>query len=398
MKTNQPLTIKKYVSSLALIVRSKGQNTLGSVLSRVRSSHEAIFIFNDKDKFLGLLSPFKTLYSSNFPYTTKVSSISFKPPTITEETPIYQVAKYMLSTKIYVLPVFDKKGVIQSVIHAKDIFHEIIKDPDLLDFVSTKIELHTPITSPITASVKDVFYQLKEKGVSRMVLVDAEERLAGIVTRRDLMQVLIRPTSKMRFPKEGTHAGFYSLAGEKKFRKDEPVSKYSTAMIDSLSANASKKEIITHLITSPHDSIILIDKYHRPTGLLSTRDILKAIGSLRPEEDITLIIKRPSDAVSDRELEQATKHLEVFGRKLNKRMEIAKIEVTSEEPKKPKGNTMIFNITVVVTPVAGKSIVAVTKQKKFIDGIQEATKLIEKQRRRGVTFKRRKSKSDRFPA
>ncbi|GJQ48464.1 inosine 5-monophosphate dehydrogenase [Candidatus Kuenenia stuttgartiensis] len=394
MTNTQPPTIKKYVSSLASIVRSRAQNSLGSVLSRVRSSHEAVFIFDNNDEFLGLISPFKTLYSSNFPYTTKVSSIVFKPPAITEETPVYQVAEYMLSTKIYILPVLSKDGDLQSVIYGKDILQGIIKDPGLLVFVSGKVKPHIPITAPITASVKDVFYDLKEKGVSRMVIVNAEGSLAGIVTRSDLMQALIKPTAKMRFPKEGTHVGFYSLAGEKKFRKSDPIRKYYTVLVDSLPDDTSRTEIVSHLITSPHDSIILVDKHNKPTGFLSTRDILRAVVLLRPEEDIPLIIiKKPGDSVSNKELEQATRHLELFGRKLKKRMKIKKIEVTSEEPKNPKGHTMMFNITVIVTPIAGKAIVAATKQRRFIDGIQEATTLIEKQRRRSGLSKKDTRKS-----
>lgn len=102
MANIKPFTIKKYVSSLKTVVRSKGEDTLGSVLSRVNSSHEAVFIFDKQDEFLGLISPYKTLYSSNLPYTTKVSSIVFQPPLITEDMPIYTVAKHMLATKIYI--------------------------------------------------------------------------------------------------------------------------------------------------------------------------------------------------------------------------------------------------------------------------------------------------------
>lgn len=384
MANPKPSTIKKYISPLSSVPKDKAQKTLGSVLSLVHSSHEAVFIFDNNNEFLGLISPLKTLYSRNFPYTTKVSSIVFKPPAITEETPIYQVAKYMLSTKMYVLPVFNKKGDLQGVIHGKNILQGIIKDPRLLKFVSDKIKPRTPITAPVTASVKDIFYNLKEKGVSRMVLVNDEGVLSGIVTRSDLMRTLIKPTVKMRFPKEGSHVGFYSLAGEKKFRKSEPVRKYYTAFVNTLADNTPKAKIIKRLITSSHDSIVLVDKYKKPTGFLSTRDILKIIKLLRPEEGVPLSIRRPSNIVSDKELERATKHLEVFGRKLQKRIDIGKIEVSSEEIKNTKGLINIFNITVMVTPVSGKAIVATIKHRKYIDGIQEATKLIEKQRRRNT--------------
>ncbi len=227
---------------------------------------------------------------------------------------------------------------------------------------------------------------LKEKGVSRLIVVDDEGSLAGIVSRSDLMHTLIKPTPKMRFPKEGTHMGYYSYAGEKKFRKDDPIRKYITSLVDTIPDSTSKVKILSHLINSEHNSIILVDSDKRPTGFLSIRDILQAITLLRPEEAIPLIVKKPDD-VSDEEWQEITDYLVRFGKKLKERMEVEKIEVASKGPKNANGDQTIFNISLVVTPVAGKVLIAKTKQRSFLDGIQEATTMIEKQRNRSGASK-----------
>lgn len=378
----EELTIKKNISTLDSVVKSNENDTLGSALSRVRSSHDAVFIFNDNEEFLGLISPFKTLYSSNLPYTTKVSSIIFKPPTITEETPIYEVVEHMLSTKIYNLPVFGKKGVVKGVIYGEDIWRKIGEDPDLLEFVGSRIDSHVPITTEATATVKDVFHKLKEKGVSRMILVDAKGVLEGIVTRGDLMHSKMKPTSRIRFSGEGSSAGYSSLAGEKIYRKNESIRRYYTSSVDSLSVDTPMSEVVKHLINSPHNSIVLVDEGNKPVDFLSIRDIIETLLFLRPKKDVKVNIRRPGNSVSDEELRRATEHLESFGRRLKKQMEIDRIEVTSEEPKSSEGRTKVFNITVTVIPVAGQALIASTNQREFIDGIQEATKLIAKQHRR----------------
>ncbi len=390
MPSIQDLSIKKYISPLESALKSKGNSTLGSVLSLVGSSHEAVFIFDEDNKFLGLVSPYKTLYSSNYPYTTKVSSIAFKPPFITPDTPLYEVAEHMLAAKIYVLPVFSNDGDLQGTIHARDIFNEIVDNPTLLRFVSSEVRSSTPITAPITASVKDVFNDLKKSGVSRMILVDDEGVLAGIVSRSDLMDVLIKPTPKMRFPGEGSQAGYYSLAGEKKFRKDEPVRKYYTSLVGSLPDTTPKEKIIAHLINSSHNTIVLVDKYRKPTGFYSTRDILQAVTALQPQEDIPFIIKKP-ESVSSKEFEKSIEYLEKFGRKLQERMEVEKIEIATKGPKNAVEEITVFNTTMIVTPVAGEPLIAKAKKRKFLDGIQELTTLIEKQRKRsGVTKEKTK--------
>lgn len=382
MAHTQVFSIQEHLSPLLGAVRSDAESTLGSVFSLVNSSHEAVFVFEEDDEFLGLVSPFGTLYSSNFPYTTKVSSIAFVPPHINIDTPVYEVADHMLSTKVYALPVFDDQGEIIGIIRAQDIMREIIKNPRMLKFISEKIVPHDPITAPITATVKDIFHDFKEKGVSRMILVDAEGDLAGIVTRGDLMDTLIKPTSKLRFAKEGSSIGLRSLAGEKKSRQEEPVRKYHTALVDALSEDTPPIKIITHLVNSKYNSVVLTNKYQKPTGFLSTRDILHAITLLRPEPHVALTIMRPSASVTDAELTKATEHVEHFGIKLKKQLDIKSIEVSTQEPKSPHGDTKVFAITIMLTPVSGKTFVAVTEHRNFIDGIQEATKLIERQVRK----------------
>jgi len=155
-------TIVHLIKSLDTIVGRSPDETLGSVLSQVSSSHAAIFVFNTSNTFVGLISPQKTLYSSNYPYKTKISSILFKPPTITKNTPIYEVAEHMLATRIYSLPVLTVDGSVEGVIFAKDILSQIIGTPSLLQFLSNIIKPHYPITAHKNSTVKDIYHLMKE--------------------------------------------------------------------------------------------------------------------------------------------------------------------------------------------------------------------------------------------
>lgn len=375
-------TATSLIKPLDTIVKNSPDETLGSVLSQVASSHAAVFVFDSNNTFVGLISPQKTLYDSNYPYKTKISSILFKPPTITRNTPLYEVAEHMLATRIYSLPIFTANSRVEGVIYAKDILNQIKDNPQLLKLISNITKPHYPITAHKKSTVKDIYHVMKEKGVSRVILTDDERDVAGIISRSDLMHAFIKPTPKRRFAKEGTYIGFYSLAGEKKFRKDIVVLKYATAFVSTISEETPMETIISKLITSQHNSVVLIDKYDKPTGLLSTRDLLQAVSLFRPEEEVPLILKNPSHSVSSNELEMAKEHLTRFGKKLKKRMAIEKIEVAAEESKNSREQTVEFNTTLIVTPTARKSLVAITKQRGFLDGIQEATEIIERKRRR----------------
>jgi predicted transcriptional regulator len=375
-------TIKNHTSSLDTIVKSNEKETLGRVLSFVSSSHSAVFIYNDNEEFQGLVSPYKTIYYHNYPYETPASSIIIRPPKIRETAKFYEVAKHMIATKIYVLPVFSMEDELIKVIHGKEMMLESIKDPNLLTFIKNNVRLHNPITIPANSMVNDVFNTLKEKNYSRLILVSDSGAIEGIVTRNDLMQAVISPTSKMRTSNEGTLGGYNSYIGEKKWRKDVPVRKFSTNVVSHLPDNTPMEKIITYLVTSSRNSVVLVNEDRIPTGFLSTRDILKAIALMKPKEEISIQIKRPSKNVSDFEIAKSIKYLKTFGLKLNKRIEIKRIRVITDEPKNPKGHTHEFNTTVTLITAKGEDIISSTKNRSFFDGIQEASKQIEKQQRR----------------
>lgn len=378
----QPITIKPYVKSLEGIIRSTPDTVLGSVLSQGSSSHNPVFVFDSSDTFIGLVAPFQVIFASSYPQTTKLASLAVMPPVITTDTPVYQVAKYMLAAKVYILPVTDEEGIITGVVRAVDIMNEMKTNPALLEYVSENIVQHEPISEPITALVKDVFHQLKERGVSRMILTNENGTLAGIVTRGDLLPSMLQPTDKQRFAGEGSVAGQRSVAGEKEYRLEEPVIQYATTTVDSLPVDTLVPEIISHLLNSKHNNVVLVDNEKKPAGFISARDILLALTKLRPESSVNIILKKPSDAVSDEELQDATEYVEQWAQKFESRMEIQKIEIMSQEAKNTAGVTNKFNITLIVTPTSGGSIVADVKDRDYIDGIREATNRVEKQQRR----------------
>ncbi len=385
MDSNKSFNTKNDIANLIqdidMVTKEHPDATLGSALSKVDSSHQAVFVYDDNGKFLGLASPYRALYTSYHPYTAKVSTILLRPPAITPDAPVYEVAEHMVSVKIYQLPVFGVDGEPIGVINGKDILQHIAQSPELLESIVGNVTLSSPITAPISAKVNDIYQLQKEKGVSRVLLVEDNGSLAGMVSRSDLMQAFIKPTEKRRFPPEGAFSGFHSRAGEKKYREDHPARSYAGGLVDTLPATTPRSEIVEHLIASPHNSIILVDGNNRPTGFLSTRDLLLAVSQLRPVADIPLIMAKP-DMVYASELDVTEEYLVQFGKKLQKRMAIEKIEVTSEEIKNTKGQVKEFDTTLIVVPVAGEPLVASGKQRRFFDSVQEAAGLIEKQRKR----------------
>jgi len=386
--TNTSLKTSSYVSSLDAIVRSDSGETLGTVLSLVTSSHTPIFIFSKNQNFLGLISPYSARYLQSYPYTTKVASIVQNPPHITIRTPLYDIAKFMLESHIYILPVFSEDKNLSSVINGRELAKSLINDPELLTYLAGTVKIHVPITALNTYSVGDTFQLMSDKHVSRIIIVDTSGQVSGIASRKDLLNAYMKPTQKQRFGKSGNPETDRAFDEEKEYRKDDPVTNYMTRTVHTISVDTNQEEIIKKLLTSPHNSIVLVDKQQRPRGFISLRDIFEGIASLHPEETISLIMSRPSMNVSDKDVIKAEDHLTKFGKKMNKRIAIDKIEVHFEEPKYPTGGTIVFNTSVVLSPIAGDKIISHTKNASFLESIQIATDQIEKQERRSNTTRK----------
>lgn len=379
---NKRYEVNSYISSMEDIIKSEADDTLGSVLPLVQSSHSPLFVFDKENKFIGIISPYQALYTHRYPYTTKVSSIASKPPFITKEAQLYEVASFMLESRVYALPLFDKNKQIIGVIHAKDIFQNLIKAQDLLTYISSTIKARAPVTASSDSSVGDIFKIMRDKNVSRVVLIDHNGVLSGIVSRKDLHKVFMKPSQKQRFGKNSMPKTDRAFDNEKEYRRDDPIKKYATELVYTLPYKTEQKKILKQLVSSKHNSVILIDKYRKPIGFLSMRDILATLASLRPVETIKLLMTKPTSNVSEGDIAKAKEQLTRFGQKMNNRIAIDKIEVSFEEPKTPSGGSILFITTLVISPVAGVKIISKTKNRSFLDSIHSAISQIEKQERR----------------
>ena len=60
-------------------------DTVLQALSKIRSTHEAVFVLDSNDQFIGLVSPYKVLYQHKLLNQTKVSSVLIHPPLLSKK-------------------------------------------------------------------------------------------------------------------------------------------------------------------------------------------------------------------------------------------------------------------------------------------------------------------------
>lgn len=376
------MNIADLVAPLDTVKTESTDKTLSGVLPSVTSSHAGVFVYDEEGDFAGLISPHKALYSSSYPGSTSVESVLFVPPSITAETTVYDALTHILASKIYSLPVFGESGQPIGVIHADDILRSLTSEPETLKALSSKIKPNKPITADIDATSGEVHQLLKEKGVSRVILVSDTGVLAGIITRSDLSNLLVTQSMKRRFPSEGSVAGSHSRGGEKEYREDHPVRRFAVTLVDTLSDSTHAQSVVSHLIKSDHRSLVLVDRQQRPTGFLSLRDLLAAAAPSVLTEEAPITMNVPSDEIEYSDMRAAEKYLERFWQKIKRREDIERVVVSADGIKNAQNQTKKFEVTIRVTPVTGDPFIASAEDWEFLNAVQSAASSIEKQLRR----------------
>ncbi|MFJ2058252.1 CBS domain-containing protein [Streptomyces sp. NPDC087908] len=106
-------------------------------------------------------------------------------------TPFKDVAKLLAERDISGVPVVDEDDHVLGVVSVSDLLarHEL----------ATRDLMTAPaVTVHAEETVADAARLMVRRGVERLPVVDEEERLVGIVTRRDLLCVYLRPDSEIR--------------------------------------------------------------------------------------------------------------------------------------------------------------------------------------------------------
>ncbi|MFB6813481.1 CBS domain-containing protein [Streptomyces sp. NPDC056347] len=107
------------------------------------------------------------------------------------ETSFREVAKLLAEHDVTGLPVVDEDDHVVGVVSESDLLARRA--------LTTRELMSTPaVTVHAEEAVPDAARLMVRCGVERLPVVDEEERLVGIVTRRDLLSVFLRPDAEIR--------------------------------------------------------------------------------------------------------------------------------------------------------------------------------------------------------
>jgi len=251
------------------IIKAHPNDTLSSVLSKLTSSHDAAFIFDDKNVFQGVINPYYTLIkSSSYDGSTKVEHALFHPPHVKEEDTIGRIVQLMNESKIHYLPIFDEKDKFLGIISARRIL-SYFKDLSIFKVGVEKIIIKRwqgLITVHENDTITQAINLFKSKKISKLIVINHDKKLKGVLSYYDLIKLMISP-------KYSSHHG--ERANEKISFYNYRVKNFAKSYVLTLSKERHLIEVINLIVNKKIGSVIIVDPDRRPLGIITTRDILR---------------------------------------------------------------------------------------------------------------------------
>ena len=251
------------------ILECSPDTPISQATDKLRSSHDAVFVLNSSH-VLGVVNPYHSLSRRrSFNNNTKAETVMFSPPRLKPSTPFPEIARLMLESKIYYLPVQDQHDKLLGIASIRRLLNAYLQDSSLLNSLPLiPITTQNLITLPQSENVITALNLMRDHKISHLPLTDDSGKLAGLLTLFDLRYLLVGPVpSQSRF----------SLKGNKDQYLDQPVTDYTTPMPVTVTNHPEVSSVISTMLDHDIGSLIGINTNQKPTGIITHHDVLNAI-------------------------------------------------------------------------------------------------------------------------
>ena len=251
------------------IIRVSPEDHLSKVLSKLSTSHDAAFVFNEEGKYMGIVSPYFTIIKTSLPANTKVEHCLTHTAKIYLNYPLSKVCELFIQSKIHYLPVFDPQNEkFLGIISARRIL-SYFKDKSIFKVRVEEIirkRWQGLVTVFEDDTITQAIHLFKTKKISKLIVINHDKKLKGVLSYYDLIRLMISPKySNHRGERSDDKISFYNYR----------VKNFAKNYVLTLSKERHLIEVINLIVDKKIGSVIIVDKERRPLGIITTRDILR---------------------------------------------------------------------------------------------------------------------------
>ncbi|RRJ33543.1 CBS domain-containing protein [Halocatena pleomorpha] len=223
-------------------------------------------IVTDEGEYDGIITE-RQLLQSHVEDGTKVGAMADSAPKIDRSSNVRDVARMLVEGGTKVAPVFENDDH-WGMISADAILESVL---DNLEVLSIE-QIHTDSVVTITedTNIGRAINLLRENGISRLPVLNENEKLTGMVTTHDIIEVAVRDVDK---PTHGDRAG------DRNRVLDIPVYDVMQNPVETVGIDSTVRDAVDVMLEHDYGGVVVTptDEDDVVAGVLTKTDVLRAL-------------------------------------------------------------------------------------------------------------------------
>jgi CBS domain-containing protein/ribosome-associated translation inhibitor RaiA len=237
---------------------------LGKVRSIFERENPKGIIVTDEGAYAGVITQ-KQLVQSHVEDDAKAGAMTRSAPKVERAADVRKVARVLVEGGTKIAPVFQSEEL-WGIITEDAILEAVLENLDALSI--NQIYTEDVITVEEDTNVGQVVNLLRKHGISRLPVLDDTDELTGMVTRHDIVDVVVRDMNK-------TTTG--DRSGEVERVLDLPVYDIMNSPVETSQRADSVRDAVERMLERNFAGLVVTDDTDHVVGIVTKTDVLRAL-------------------------------------------------------------------------------------------------------------------------
>ncbi|MCD6381505.1 MAG: CBS domain-containing protein [Candidatus Aenigmarchaeota archaeon] len=339
----------------------KENDTVAEALRKMKETNvRALIVVDDYNNYKGIVREKDLISIRGDLNSVKVSSVLKTPSKLKRSDEIPEIARHMIESDSYILPVFNLQDKFIGIIHIDSLLKEILENKKLSSIKVREVMTKYPITLDASDSIAKTIKTMSMHKISHIPIMK-DGKIVGVVTSRDIAEKVIKPRRR---------AELGELAGEKISSLSNPVESIMTFPPLIIDKNATIGEAINKMFENGVSCLIV----GNAEGIVTKKDLIEV---LIPEEKEEIMVQVSGvHNLNEDEKDVLNEEIQKFLGKAERIVNRGVLTIYVKKNKRKEGENVNVRMRFLLP---GKTFLANAEGYRFIDTVQLAFDKLERE-------------------